>query len=89
MVLPRWIGPARDYVSVYQAGSEAEALLVVEILAQAGIPAAARSRQVPGYGEVIRRASGVWGDVLVPAGREEEARRSLAEYLRVMEEGGR
>jgi hypothetical protein len=76
-------------VAVYQAGTEVEALLVVEILTSAGIPATARSRQVPGYGEVIRRASGVWGDVLVPADRQEEARRSVAEYLKALREGDR
>ncbi len=87
--LRRRIPPPRDYVPVYQAGTEAEALLVVGILTQAGIPATARSRQVPGYGEIIRRAWGVWGDVLVPADRREEARRSVAEYLKAVEEGGR
>jgi hypothetical protein len=87
--LRRWIPPFGDYVAVYQAGTEVEALLVVEILTSAGIPATARSRQVPGYGEVIRRASGVWGDVLVPADRQEEARRSVAEYLKALREGDR
>ena len=87
--LSDWIPLRRDYVSVYQAATEAEALLVVEILTGAGIPATARSRQVPGYGEVVRRASGVWGDVLVPADRQEEARRSLDEYLNALREDNR
>ena len=75
-----------DYTRVHQAGSESEALLVQRILHEAGIPAVVRSRQVPGYAEVIRRAIGVWGDVLVPVEHRADARRYVDDYLRAMKE---
>jgi len=75
-----------DFASVHQAASEAEALLVQQILQDAGIPAVVRSRQVPGYAEVIRRAIGVWGDVLVPAERRTDAQRYVDDYLSAMRE---
>ncbi|MDQ7843633.1 MAG: dihydrodipicolinate synthase family protein [Armatimonadota bacterium] len=79
----------RDYARVFQAASESEAALVERILLDAGIPVLVRSRQVPMYAEVIRGASGIWGDVLVPLAYEEPARRYVAEYLRQMKEAGR
>jgi len=83
-----WLPLPHDYTRVYQAPSEAEAALVQRILEDAGIPALVRSRQVPGYAEVIRGASGIWGDVLVPAAYASPAQRYVAEYLQRMKEAG-
>lgn len=82
----RWLPPPGDYAGVHQTASESEALLVRQILEEAGIPVVVRSRQVPGYGEVIRGASGVWGDILVPKAYETEAQQYVAEYLRALKE---
>ena len=84
-----WLPRPRDYARVFQAGSESEAALVQRILEEAGVPVILRSRQVPGYAEVIRGASGIWGDVLVPIAYEGPARRYVADYLRQMREAGR
>lgn len=84
-----WLPRPGDYARVFQAGHESEAALVQRILEDAGIPVVVRSRQVPGYAEVIRGASGIWGDVLVPVVHESAARRYVAEYLRQMREAGR
>src|SRR5579883_1976477 len=67
--------------TVHTAGDEAEALMLQSLLQQVGIPVMLRSRQIPGYAEVVERATGVWGDLLVPDEREAEARTLLAEYL--------
>lgn len=80
----KWLPLPEDYARVHQAGSESEALLVQQILEEAGIPVIVRSRQVPGYGEAIRRASGVWGDILVPKEHEQDAQRYVRDYLRAM-----
>jgi len=84
--MDRWVLPSEDVVRVHEAASEAEALLIQQILTEAGIPAIIRSRQIPGYAEVIRRASGVWGDILVPAEQEADARRYIDEYLAALHE---
>ncbi len=84
----KWLPLPDDYSRVHEAGSEADALLVQRILQEAGIPAVVRSRQVPGYGEVIRKAIGVWGDVLVPAERRADAQRYVDDYLHAMKEAG-
>ncbi len=83
----RWLPPPQDYATVHQANSESEALLIQRILEDAGIPVVVRSRQVPGYGEIIRRAVGVWGDILVPKDFEEMAERYIEDHLHVMKEG--
>jgi 4-hydroxy-tetrahydrodipicolinate synthase len=74
----------RDYARVHMAASESEAMFVQRILQEAGIPAILRSRQVPGYGEIIRGAFGFWGDVLVAVDDRERAEEHVATYLRVM-----
>jgi dihydrodipicolinate synthase/N-acetylneuraminate lyase len=84
-----WLPLPSDLARVFEASSEAEAALVRRILEEAGIPVIVRSRQVPGYADVIRGASGVWGDVLVPAPHESAARRYVREQLRQMREAGR
>lgn len=86
MRVPDWLPHPEDYARVHRASSEPDALLVRQILEDAGIPVIVRSRQVPGYGEVIRKAIGVWGDVLVPKAYEEDARRYIDQYLRTMKE---
>src|SRR2546428_2701573 len=87
-MMEKWLLPPADYGRVHEASSESEALLVQRILHDAGIPAVVRSRQVPGYAEVIRRAIGVWGDVLVPVEHRTDARRYVDDYLRAMKEAG-
>jgi 4-hydroxy-tetrahydrodipicolinate synthase len=81
-----WLPPPADYATVLKAGSEAEAVLARRILEEAGIPVIVRSRQVPGYGDVIQKASGVWADVLVPVAYEAAAREYVAGYLGQMRE---
>src|SRR2546428_1262634 len=87
-MMEKWLLPPADHARVHEASSESEALLVQRILHDAGIPAIVRSRQVPGYAEVIRRAIGVWGDVLVPVEHRTDARRYVDDYLRAMKEAG-
>src|SRR2546427_832772 len=87
-MMEKWLLPPADYARVHEARSESEALLVQRILHDAGIPAVVRSRQVPGDAEVIRRAIGVWGDVLVPVEHRTDARRYVDDYLRAMKEAG-
>jgi len=70
--LERWLG--KKLVPIYTPSSEAEALLLKDLLEQEGIPVLLRSRQIPGYGDLISRATGVWGDLLVPVEFEERAR---------------
>ncbi|HEV8353868.1 MAG TPA: dihydrodipicolinate synthase family protein [bacterium] len=82
MDLGDWL--PHDYARVHQAASESEAMFVQRILEEAGIPAILRSRQVPGYGEIIRGAFGYWGDVLVAVDDRERAEQHVATYLRVM-----
>jgi dihydrodipicolinate synthase/N-acetylneuraminate lyase len=67
--------------SVHTASDEVQALMLQGILEEAGIPVLLRSRQLPGYGEVLERATGIWGDLLVPDDREAEARTLVVEYL--------
>ncbi|MDR7434223.1 MAG: DUF2007 domain-containing protein [Armatimonadota bacterium] len=73
--LERWLG--RRLVRIYSPSSEAEALLLKDLLEREGIPVLLRSRQIPGYGDIISRATGVWGDLLVPAEFEARARHLL------------
>jgi len=66
---------------VHTAGDEVEALMLQGALEQAGIPVVLRSRQVPGYGAVVEKATGVWGDLLVPDERAADARTLIRDYL--------
>ena len=83
-----WLPPPADYATVHKAGSETEATFVRRILEEVGIPVIVRSRQVPGYGDVVQKASGVWADVLVPVAHESTARQYVTGYLRQMREVG-
>ena len=67
--------------TVHTAGDETEALMLQGVLEGAGIPVVLRSRQISGYGDVIERAIGVWGDLLVPDDREQEARALVTGFL--------
>jgi len=67
--------------SIHTAGDEVEALMLQGLLEQAGIPVVLRSRQVPGYGDVVEKATGVWGDLLVPDERAADARTLVRDYL--------
>ncbi|HLW48167.1 MAG TPA: dihydrodipicolinate synthase family protein [bacterium] len=66
---------------VHTAGDEVEALMLQGLLEQAGIPVVLRSRQVPGYADVVEKATGVWGDLLVPDERAGDARTLIRDYL--------
>ncbi|HKX18230.1 MAG TPA: dihydrodipicolinate synthase family protein [bacterium] len=66
---------------VHTAGDEVEALMLQGALEQAGIPVALRSRQMPGYGAVFEKATGVWGDLLVPDERADDATALIRDYL--------
>lgn len=74
---------------VHTAGSEVEAVMIQGILESAGIPVALRPQQIPGYGEVLESATGVWGDLLVPDEEEAEARELIADYLAALRDEAR
>ncbi len=84
----RWLQEPTDVVRVHQASTEVEALAVEQALRSAGVRAWLRSRQVPGYGEVIARATGIWGDVLVALEDETQARGVVDAYLSAVKEDG-
>lgn len=73
--------------NVHTAGDEVEALMLQGLLEQAGIPVVLRSRQVPGYGAVVEKATGVWGDLLVPDERAADARALIRDYLAAQPRG--
>ncbi|MHB8730326.1 MAG: dihydrodipicolinate synthase family protein [bacterium] len=66
---------------IHTAGDEVEALMLQGVLEQAGIPVVLRSRQMPGYSVVFEKATGVWGDLLVPDERAGDARALIRDYL--------
>jgi 2-dehydro-3-deoxy-D-pentonate aldolase len=68
-------------IAVHTAGDEVEALMLQGALEQAGIPVVLRSRQVPGYADVVESATGMWGDLLVPDERAADARALIRDYL--------
>lgn len=81
-MIERWIfGSQRRYAVVHQAETEVEALMLQGVLEAAGIPVVIRSRQIPFYGDVIAKATGVWGDLLVPAALAAPARVAIERYL--------
>jgi len=73
--------------NVHTAGDEVEALMLQGVLEQAGIPVVLRSRQMPGYGAVFEKATGVWGDLLVPDERAPDARALIHDYLAAQPKG--
>ena len=75
--------------TVHTAGDETEALMLQGLLEGAGIPVVLRSRQIPGYGDIVERAIGVWGDLLVPDEREGEARSLVTGFLASSRRGER
>ncbi len=83
--MSRWL-LAHDVVKVYEAATEVEALLIQRILEDAGIPVIVRSYQVPGYGDIIQRVKGLWGDILVSRSLEKTARQVIADHLQAMTE---
>jgi hypothetical protein len=64
-----------------------EALALEQALRTAGFRVWLRSRQVPGFGNIITSGLGVWGDVLVAQEDVEQARAVVAAYLRSVREG--
>ena len=75
--------------TVHTAGDETEALMLQGLLEGAGIPVVLRSRQISGYGDVIERSIGVWGDLLVPDERETEAHALVTGFLASSRRGER
>jgi 4-hydroxy-tetrahydrodipicolinate synthase len=73
--------------NVHTAGDEVEALMLQGVLEQAGIPVVLRSRQVPGYGAVVEKATGMWGDLLVPDERAADAGSLIHDYLAAQPKG--
>ena len=73
--------------NIHTAGDEVEALMLQGVLEQAGIPVVLRSRQVPGYGAVVEKATGVWGDLLVPDERAADAGTLIHDYLAAQPKG--
>jgi 2-dehydro-3-deoxy-D-pentonate aldolase len=73
---------------VHTAGDEVEALMLQGVLEQAGIPVVLRSRQVPGYADVVESATGMWGDLLVPDERAGDARTLIGDYLAAQSPAG-
>lgn len=84
----RWLHEPADVVRIHQAATQVEALALEQALRSAGVRAWLRSRQVPGYGEIIARASGIWGDVLVASEDEAQARSIVDGYLSSLKEDG-
>ncbi len=84
--MKRWLPEPGDVVRVHRAATEVEALAVEQALRAAGLRVLVRSRQVPGYGDVIASSTGVWGDVLVAPEDEDQARRVIAGYLAALQE---
>ncbi len=84
----RWLAEPADVVRVHQAATEVEALAVEQALRSAGVRAWLRSRQLPGYGDVVARAWGIWGDVMVAPEDETEARGIVVAYLASVREDG-
>jgi len=83
----RWLPAPADVMRVHQAATEVEALAVEQALRAAGLRVWVRSRQVPGYGDIIASASGVWGDVLVAPEDADQARDVITTYLAIVAAG--
>ncbi len=71
----------RRYRVLRRVESEVEAVMLTGILEEAGIPVEVRSRQIPFYGDVLAKATGVWGDLLVPAELFAPAQFVIERYL--------
>ncbi len=72
-------------VVVYKAADEFSAITIKETLESQGISAMMRSAQIPWYDNIMQRATGVWGEILVPEERKKEAERIIKEYLTTVE----
>lgn len=73
-------------VVVYKAPDEFSAITIKETLEGQGISAMIRSVQIPWYDNVMQRATGVWGEILVAEERRKEAERIIKEYLLTLKE---
>ncbi|MCG2676642.1 DUF2007 domain-containing protein [bacterium] len=76
-------------VVVYKAADEFSAITIKETLESQGISAMIRSTQIPWYDNIMQRATGVWGEILVAKEKEEEAKRVIEEYLADLKEGSK
>ncbi len=68
-----------SFVSVFSAGSEAEANIVRGVLQAAGIPVSFDSLPAPTMGNVFSVSETAWGDVVVPVEYAEAAKAAIAE----------
>lgn len=75
-----------DLVIVYKAPNMVAANLVRGLLDNNGIPAIIRSLQIPMYDDIAMMHCDVWGEILVPKKREEEAQSIIKDYLDSIEE---
>ena len=76
-------------VVVHRVPDAASGALLCGVLEGSGITAVLRSTTLPGYGLVPRDWSSTsWGEILVPAAAEEDARELIGEYLAALASGG-
>lgn len=76
-------------VVVHRVPDAASGALLCGVLEANGIPAVLRSTTLPGYGLVPRDwSTSSWGEILVPAAAEREARTMLGDYLAALASGG-
>ena len=68
-------------VVVYKAPDEFSAITIREILKGQGISTMIRSAQIHWYDNIMQRATGVWGEILVFEEKKKEAERIIREYL--------
>lgn len=76
-------------VVVYKATDEFSAITIKETLESQGISAMMRSAQIPWYDNIMQRATGVWGEILVPEERGKEARKIIEEYFTDLKENSK
>lgn len=76
-------------VVVYKAADEFSAITIKETLESQGISAMIRSVQIPWYDNIMQRATGVWGEILVAEEREREARKVIEEYFTDLKESSK
>ena len=76
-------------VVVHRVPDVTAGALLTGLLEHHGLHAVLRSATLPGYAGVRRDwGTTAWGEILVPAAQEDEARALIAEYLAALERGG-
>jgi hypothetical protein len=76
-------------VVVHRVPDAASGALLCGVLVANGITAVLRSTTLPGYGLVPRDwSTSAWGEIMVPAAAEEDARALIGDYLAALASGG-